>query len=155
MTRRRKHLQSQVRGKLFELPKALAFLKKSSLAALYEERTGMGTIWSVEISVAAYRLLLNAKAKSKIVLAERASQNQALIALREQILKLEAEIERVHHEKSVILRQHNEFAKQVVTEKGTFRPPKSSKNYFAVADDKGTNFGSPAIQGGSVGLEKK
>lgn len=33
--------------------------------------------------------------------------------------------------------------------------PKSEKNYLAVAEERGTKFGSPAIQGGLAGLEKK
>ena len=155
MIRRRKYTPLQVRSATVQLPKSLAFLKAATFLRLIEEPSATASKWSVELAPTTFRKLLAAQAKSKHHAADRAPLENQIKELQAEIRKLEGELKDERHRAQVLVKQQKEFAGQVVTEQGTFRAPRSPKNYLAVAGERGTNFGSPSIQGGSAGLEKK
>lgn len=153
--RRKRYLAKQVVGGDVNLPRSLSFLSEAKYHSVVEESTEGRRKWLVEMTPRHLRELLEAEARSEFSDKERDEYKNVIRDQKTHIARLEEQVRNMEHEKEVLVRQHNEFAKQVVQEDGRIRIPRSEKNYLAVAEERGTKFGSPPIQGGLAGLEKK
>lgn len=143
-----RHLRKQIDSGKCELPEELSFLGRSKYTAIFQQKVGGTREWFVEVQgswlkslLATKKKLLEARSTIRTLLAEKQEIEVELQALR----KLNAD-----------LRSNNErLLQNIEADQTPDSFPRSPKNYLAVAEERGTKFGTPPLQGGLAGLEKK
>jgi hypothetical protein len=149
---RRRYTPQTLRERRVVIPEHLSKLGAPKFIAVIEEKDGEICKWYVELTSLSYARLASASKQSAEKLANRVEQ---ISQLEDRCAALEGELSDAKSEYDLLMKKHHEFVKTVVKEDGRIRVPRSQKNYLEVASERGTNFGSPQIQGGLAGLEKK
>lgn len=143
-----RHLRKQIdRGK-YELPNELSFLERSKYIAIFQQKVDGEREWFVEVQSSWLKSLLATKKK----LLEARSRIRSLLSEKQEI---ESELQALRKLNADLKSNNERLLQNIEADQTPDRFVRSPKNYLAVAEERGTKFGSPALQGGLAGLEKK
>lgn len=138
-----------------DIPKKIRSLVSFPIEAVIRRKVDSGELWLVEVKVVDFQKILESHKRLKEVetLLERRRDK-----IERYKLDLDSRAESINNLRDELrrLQDANEQLMKNIENPSRHGPPvRSPKNYLAVAMERGTKFGSPALRGGDGGLEKK